>query len=299
MKTEKSILTAFILNLGFSIFELLGGFFTGSIAILSDSVHDLGDALSIGISYLLEKKSKKSPDEVYTYGYGRFSVLGGFITTVILVFGSVIVLINAVARIFNPVELNYNGMIFFALVGVVVNSVAAYVTLGGESLNKKAVNLHMLEDVLGWITVLIGAIIMRFTDVPIIDPLMSAVISIFITVRASGNLKKVGEIFLEKCPDKVNVAALRESLFEIDGVSDVHHIHIRSFDGHSVYFTAHIEAEEYSFELKEKIRHRLKEKGIAHATLEFEERGEKCGYRQCYTEKVSDCGCSHGHHHRH
>ena len=164
MKTEKNILIAFILNFAFSIFEFLGGIFTNSVAILSDAIHDIGDALSIGISYFLEKKSKKEPDEKYTYGYARYSVLGATITTAILMVGSVLVIINAIDRILNPVEINYNGMIIFAIFGVIVNFLAAYFTKEGNSINQRSVNLHMIEDVLGWIVVLIGALIMRFTD---------------------------------------------------------------------------------------------------------------------------------------
>lgn len=149
MKTEKNILIAFILNLAFSLFEFVGGLFTGSVAIISDAVHDLGDAASIGISYFLEKKSKKQPDEEYTYGYARYSVIGSVITTLILLFGSALVIYNAASRIISPAEINYDGMIIFAVVGVCVNLGAALFTHGGDSLNQKAVNLHMLEDVLG------------------------------------------------------------------------------------------------------------------------------------------------------
>ncbi|MBR2499832.1 MAG: cation transporter, partial [Clostridia bacterium] len=144
MKTEKNILIAFILNLLFSVFEFVGGIITGSVAIISDAVHDTGDALSIGISYFLEKKSKKQPDKVYTYGYQRFSVMGSLITTVILLFGSIAVIYNAIVRLFNPVEINYSGMIVFAIIGVLVNFIAAYFTKEGDSLNQKAVNLHMI-----------------------------------------------------------------------------------------------------------------------------------------------------------
>ena len=150
MKTERNILIAFILNFAFSIFEFIGGAITGSVAIVSDAVHDIGDAMSIGASYFLEKKSKKQPDETYTYGYARYSVMGGVITTFVLIFGSVAVIYNAILRIVNPVEINYDGMIVFAVVGVVVNLAAAYFTREGDSINQKAVNLHMLEDVLGW-----------------------------------------------------------------------------------------------------------------------------------------------------
>ena len=158
-KTERNILIAFILNITFSIFEFVGGIFTNSAAILSDSIHDLGDAASIGISYFMEKKSKKQADNKYTYGYVRYSVLGGVITTSILLVGSVLVILNAVDRIINPVEVNYQGMIIFGVVGVVLNTIAALVTRKGDSINQKAVNLHMLEDVLGWVVVLVGAIV--------------------------------------------------------------------------------------------------------------------------------------------
>ena len=133
MKTEKNILIAFILNLVFSIFEFIGGAITNSIAIMSDSIHDMGDAMSIGISYFLEKKSMKKPDDKYTYGYVRYSVIGSTITTIILILGSLFVIYNAIKRIINPVEINYDGMIIFAVVGVVVNFLAAYYTKDGDS----------------------------------------------------------------------------------------------------------------------------------------------------------------------
>ena len=168
MKTEKNILIAFLLNLLFSIIEMIGGIFTNSIAIISDSIHDFGDALTIGISYFLERKSKKKPDELHTYGYIRYSVLGSIITTAILLSGSIFVIYNAIIRLINPVDIKYNGMIILAIIGVVTNSIASYVTKEGDSLNQKSVNLHMLEDVLGWVIVLIGAIIMKFIITPII-----------------------------------------------------------------------------------------------------------------------------------
>ena len=115
MKTEKNILIAFLLNISFSILEFIGGVFSNSVAIMSDAIHDLGDATSIGVSYFLERKSKKGPDEKYTYGYIRYSVMGSLITTVILLVGSLIVIFNSIKRIINPVEVNYNGMLIFAI----------------------------------------------------------------------------------------------------------------------------------------------------------------------------------------
>ena len=156
MKAEKKIFVAFILNLMFSIFEFIGGIFTGSVAIISDAVHDLGDAASIGVAFFLEKKSKKQPDEKYTYGYSRYSVVGSLFTTLILLLGSILVVYNSVLRIITPNEVYYDGMIIFAVIGISVNLTAALVTRNGASLNQKAVNLHILEDVLGWVVVLVG-----------------------------------------------------------------------------------------------------------------------------------------------
>lgn len=295
-KTEKNILIAFLLNLAFSVFEFVGGIITGSVAIISDSIHDLGDALSIGISFFLEKKSNKKPDESHTYGYLRYSVLGSVITTVILLFGSLAVIYNAILRIISPTEINYNGMIIFAVVGAVVNFAAAYFTKDGESLNQKAVNLHMLEDVLGWVVVLLGAVIMRFTDISIIDPLMSIGVSAFILINAVKNLREVLHIFLEKTPDGIDITELKEHLTEIEGVLDVHHIHIRSIDGQNNYITLHVVAKGDAHEIKHKIREELSEHGISHTTIELESEDEHCHEKECHIEhKVSD----HHHHHHH
>lgn len=295
MKTQKNILIAFILNLSFSIFEFFGGIFTKSVAILSDSIHDLGDALSIGISYFLERKSKKRADKKYTYGYIRYSVLGGVITTTILVIGSILVIINAIQRFINPVDINYNGMIIFAVVGVVLNFLAAYVTREGDSINQKSVNLHMLEDVWGWIVVLIGAIIMNFTDIKIIDPIMSIGVALFILISALKNLKKVLDLFLEKTPDDVDIDELKEHLLKIKDVEDIHHIHVWSIDGFNNYATMHIVTKSQDIKnVKKEIRKELAEHNICHAILETED--EVCDDVECNTEFHNE---EHHHHHHH
>lgn len=295
MKSEKNIFIAFILNLAFSVFEFIGGIFTGSVAIVSDAIHDFGDAAGIGISYFLEKKSKKQPDEKHTYGYARYSVIGSLITTFILLFGSATVIYNAINRLINPSEINYNGMIIFAVVGVCVNFCAAYFTRDGDSLNQKAVNLHMLEDVLGWTVVLIGAIIMRFTDWSFIDPVMSVGVSLFIFINAVRNLKEAIDLFLEKTPHGIDIKEIAEHISEIDGVIGVHHIHIWSMDGQSNYATMHVVTNSDSHKIKETIREELLEHGINHATLELETEDERCHEEKCSVEyKISS-----GHHHHH
>lgn len=295
MKTQRNILIAFLLNLTFAIFEFVGGIFTNSVAIMSDAVHDLGDALSIGTSYFLEKKSKKKPDATHTYGYKRYSVLGGLITTLILLVGSAFVIANAVKRLVNPVEINYNSMLIFAVIGVAVNLLGALFTHKGDSINQKAVNLHMLEDVLGWIVVLIGAVIMKFTDITVIDPLMSIGVALFIIMNAMKNLKKMLDLFLLKTPSGISVDDVEKSVMEIDSVADVHHIHLFSIDSFDVYATMHIVTDGDFEEVKHKIKHKLKDMKISHITLEMENTSECCSEKLC----VVSPSCSHHHHHHH
>ena len=295
MKTEKNILLAFLLNLAFSIFEFFGGIFTHSVAILSDAIHDIGDAISIGIAFFLEKVSKKEADEKHTYGYARYSILGSFITTIVLLFGSILVIYNALKRIVNPVEINYDGMILFAVVGVCVNFLAAFLTRKGNSLNQKAVNLHMLEDVLGWLVVLVGSIVMRFTDFYILDPLMSIGVALFILINAMKNFKEVGDLFLEKTPNAVEVKDIAEHLCEIEDVVEVHHIHVWSLDGHNHCATLHVVINGNGHTIKEKVREELQEHGILHATIELEVVGEPCHEEVCRIKTSS----SPTHHHHH
>lgn len=292
-KVERNILIAFILNISFSVFEFFGGIFTNSVAILSDCIHDFGDALSIGISYIMERKSKKNANNKFTYGYIRYSVLGGVITTVILIVGSILVIISAIKRLFNPANINYNGMIVFAIIGIVLNIIAAYVTREGNSINQKSVNLHMLEDVLGWLVVLVGAIIMNFTDISIIDSVMSIGVALFILINALKNLRQVLDLFLEKTPQGIDIDELKNHLLKIDGVEDIHHIHVWSIDGYNNYATMHIVTKAKNVkELKHMIREELEEYSICHVILETED--ELCDDKECHVELN---GNVHHHHH--
>jgi cobalt-zinc-cadmium efflux system protein len=296
MKSEKNILIAFLLNLFFSVFELIGGIFTNSIAIISDAIHDFGDSISIGVSYLLEKKSKKKPDNKYTFGYTRYSVLGAIITNTILIIGSTLVIYNAIIRIINPLEINHNGMIIFAIVGAVVNFIAAHATKEGDSLNQKAVNLHMLEDVLGWIAVLIGAIVIKLTNLTIIDPILSIIVAIYILIHAIKSYKKIFNLFLEKTPEDIEIDEIKEHLLKIKEVDGVHHIHIWSMDGINNYATMHIVTETKKIkELKQSIKEELNEHGISHSTIEIERKDECCEDEECHIKEHT----SHAHHHHH
>ena len=298
MKTEKNILIAFLLNLSFSIFELFGGLFTNSVAIISDAVHDLGDSFSIGLSYFLEKKSKRKPDEKFTYGYMRYSVLGAIITNTILVTGSVLVIYNAFLRIINPVDINYNGMIIFAVFGVVVNFLAAYFTKDGDSLNQKAVNLHMMEDVLGWVVVLVGALVIKVTEINMIDSILSIGVAVYIFIHALTSFKDIVDLFLTKVPSGVNVNELSKHILEIEEVEDVHHVHVWSMDGVNNYATMHVVSNTKNIsKLKRNIREELEEHGINHVTIEVDDDKDSCSDKECEVKHSNHSHHSHHHHH--
>lgn len=297
MTTDKNILLAFVMNLGFSIFEFIGGAATGSVAIVSDAVHDMGDAISIGLSYILERKSRKAPDDKYSYGYARYSVIGGAITTVILLCGSVAVIAGAVNRLMHPADLNYNGMIILAIIGAVINFVAAWVTHRGDSVNQRAVNLHMLEDVLGWVVVLLGAIVMHFTDWVIIDPIMSIAVAVFIFISAVKNLNFILGLFLEKVPSDVDIDKMCSALAALTGVQSVHHVHVWSMDGQSNYATMHVVATSRAAKrsVKEVVRHLLADEfNINHVTMELEEVRDQCDSQVC-RPKTGGVGGGHKH----
>lgn len=296
MSSQRNILIAFILNLSFSILEFVGGAWSGSVAIMSDAVHDLGDAVSIGVAYGLERRSRKAPDKYYSFGYLRASVLGSVITNSILLAGSVFVVYHAVHRLLNPKPIHYDGMLIFAVIGLVVNAIAAYVTREGDSMNQKAVNLHMMEDVLGWLVVLVGAIVIRFTNWLFIDSLLSIGVAIFILVHAGRNMKEILDLFMVRVPSGIDLDALRSQLLTMQGVEDIHHMHVWSLDGQRHYATMHVVCRSNDPTLKQALRDELKAHGIVHTTLEFEHPDDACVDPQC---SVPVLDTSHHHHHHH
>ena len=296
MKTAGKILVAFTLNLAFSVFEFVGGAITGSIAIISDAIHDMGDAFSIGVSFALEKLSHKKADKKYTYGYYRYSLLGSALQSAILLCGSLVVAYNAVMRFVFPRPIDYNGMMLIAVIGFLVNFLAAWFTSGEGSLNQRAINLHMLEDVLGWAIVLIGAVVMRFTDWWFLDPALSLALAVFIGFHALKNLKAVGDVFLEKTPEGIDPEEITHHLTEIPGVESIHHLHIWSMDGYRHSATLHaVVSGEYG-PAKQAIKEELAEHGITHVTVELESPHEHCEDTCC---KPAVHTHHHHHHHHH
>src|SRR5687767_14423753 len=185
----KNIVIAFWLNTAFAVLEIAGGFYTNSVAILSDAVHDLGDSLSLGLAYYFHKKSRQQKDERFNYGYRRFSLLGAFINSLILIISSVFIIRESVFRFFEPEQPDARGMVVFALIGIVVNGYALFRLKKGDSINEKVVALHFMEDVLGWCAVLAGSIVMLFVEVPVLDPILSLLIASYILFNVYKNLR--------------------------------------------------------------------------------------------------------------
>ena len=282
----KNIKVAFFLNLFFTLLEIAGGFFTNSMAILSDAVHDLGDSLSLGLAWYFQKVSSKGSDKSYSYGYKRFSLLGAIINSIVLIVGSIFILSAAIPRIFHPEKTQAAGMFFLAIIGVLINGVAFLRLKKGSSLNAKVVSLHFLEDVLGWVSILVGAVIMYFFNVPVIDPILSVGIAFFVLFNVYKNIRQTLHIILQGIPDNVDTDEIVQQLQEFKGIEDIHDLHVWSVDGNYNILTVHVvlntllEKDKIT-ELKGRIRNSLKQKGIQHATIEFETTEERCDFEVC------------------
>lgn len=284
-----NIKVAFFLNLSFTVLELIGGFWINSVAVLSDAMHDLGDSLSLGLAWYFENVSKKKSDANFTFGYKRFSLLGAVINSVILLVGSIIILSEAIPRIWNPEPVNAAGMIGFAILGIVVNGAAVLRLKSGESINEKVVRLHLLEDVLGWIAVLIGGVILYFFDWPVVDPLLSLGITVFVLYNVVRNLRQSIKILLQGTPAHINTAEVQARLEALPEVSSVHDLHIWTMDGTYNIMSMHAVVPDttspvQSGPLKQTIRKTMADMGISHVTIELELPGETCSFEGCEPE---------------
>ncbi|MFT5890254.1 MAG: cobalt-zinc-cadmium efflux system protein [Dokdonia sp.] len=276
-----NIKVAFFINLLFTIIEIIGGVMTNSIAILSDAVHDLGDSLSLGLAWYFQNYSKRKRSPSFSYGYGRFSLLGAIINSIVLVVGSIFIFIEAIPRLIHPQQPETQGMMILAVLGVVFNGAAVLRLKKGTSVNERVVSLHLLEDVLGWVAVLIGSIIMHFFDIPIIDPILSLGIALFILVNVYKNLKEAIQIVMQGVPDDTDVKEVEHRLISYPEIKEIHDIHVWSMDGEYNIMTAHVVVHHKGSlkelePLKKKIRQDLEELHIEHVTLEFEVVEENC-----------------------
>ncbi|HOW52006.1 MAG TPA: cation diffusion facilitator family transporter [bacterium] len=272
---------AFLLNFSFALIEVAGGLLTNSIAILSDALHDLGDSLALALAWYLQKVSDRGRDRRYTYGYRRFSLLGAVVGSAILVVGSVVIVFAAIPRLITPQPTVTLGMLALAVLGIVVNGAAVLRLKKGSSQNAKVVALHLLEDVLGWGAVLVGALIMHFTGWYWIDPLLSLGIAAFIFVTALGALRSSAKILLQGIPDGVDLAAIEERLATVAGVASFHDLHLWSLDGEHTILTVHLVLDdpvtpEISCRVKREANAAMNDLGIRHCTIEIEGSNESC-----------------------
>jgi cobalt-zinc-cadmium efflux system protein len=284
---SKNLTFAFWANTLFAIFELFGGLYTNSVAILSDALHDFGDSLSIGLAFYFQKKSLKKRDASFSYGYKRFSLLGAFINSVVLITGSVFIIVEAVERLANPEPVNATGMIILALVGVGVNAVALLKLKKGNSINERVIALHFLEDVLGWVAVLIGSVVMLFFDVPILDPILSLAIAIFILFNVFKNLRHFFGIILQGIPQNIDVTEIRNKVRSLPAIKDIHDVHAWSMDGDYNVMTIHLVLKQSTqpneiITIKKEVRHLLEDLNIQHITIETEyENDDSCTLENC------------------
>ncbi len=280
-ESQSRIGWAFFLNLGFTVIEFVGGVLTNSTAIMADAVHDLGDSLSIGLAWVLARLSGREASESFTYGYRRFSLLGSLINGLILVAGSIWVMAHAIPRLFEPEMPVTEGMFALAIFGIAVNGFAAYKLSHGKTLNERVLNWHLLEDVLGWMAVLVVSVVLMFADWPILDPLLSIGFTLFILANVVRTLWQTVRLFLQGTPSENVRQTIEQALRRLPGVINVHHLHFWSLDGEHHVLTAHVVVEkvcdiEQMRETKERISSTLARYELAHTTVEVELAGEPC-----------------------
>lgn len=273
--TTSNIRLAFILNLSFALLEIIGGIWTNSLAITSDAIHDLGDSISLAIAWYMERYSNKEGDQRFSYGYKRFSLLGALINTIILIAGSFYILSEAIPRLLNPEQTNAKGMVVFALVGIFVNGIAVLRLRSSQSMNAQVVAWHLLEDVFGWIAVLVISIILLFAKIYILDPIFSIIITLYILYNVFRNLKRTLALFLQAVPDNLNIQEIEKILLTVNHVKSTHHTHVWSLDGEHHVLSSHVVLDDEVsksdlISIREEIKQKIRGINLTHSTIEME-----------------------------
>ena len=302
MKTKHAVWIAFFLNLSYAIVEFIAGGIFGSSAVLADSVHDLGDAIAIGISAFLESISNREEDSHYTLGYKRFSLLGAMVTAVILMTGSVLVILENITKLFHPQPVNDEGILWLGIIAVSINVLASLVIRKGQTKNESILSLHFLEDTLGWVAVILMAIVLRFTDWYILDPLLSLAISIFILSKAIPRFWSTLRIFLDAVPEGVDIKQVKNDLEQLDNVASINQLNLWTMDGLEKNAIVHVclKRMEQMEVCKEAIRASLKERGFQNVTIEVDEDlATHCAHKRNIEELEASQSHGHDHHHHH
>jgi cobalt-zinc-cadmium efflux system protein len=208
------------------------------------------------------------------------------VNSLVLIIGSIIILYNAILRFLSPQWVHVKGMLLFALLGIAVNGLAVWRLRKGKSMNEKVVGWHLLEDVLGWVGVLLISVVMLFNELPILDPLFSIVFTLYILWNVFKNLKQTLMIFLQSTPGDIEIEKIEKKIGGLLDVRGVHDTHVWTMDGEYHILTAHIVVEsglpkEKVVLLKQQIREVVHRFDIEHATLEIEREGEDCILKDC------------------
>ena len=300
MKTKHAVWLAFFLNLSYAIVEFIAGGLFGSSAVLADSVHDMGDAIAIGVSAFLETISNREEDSHYTLGYKRFSLLGAMVTAVILMTGSVLVILGNITKLFHPQAVNDEGILWLGIIAISVNVIASLVVRKGKTKNESILSLHFLEDTLGWVAVILMAIVLRFTDWYILDPLLSLVISIFILSKAIPRFWSTLKIFLDAVPEGVDIKQVKSDLEQLDHVASLNQLNLWTMDGLEKNAIVHVclKKVEHMEVCKEAIRAMLKDYGFQNITIEVD---ADLATHQAHKRNMEELEASqsHGHDHHH
>lgn len=265
---------AFFLNVVFAIIEIIGGVLTNSIAIIADAVHDFGDSLSLGMSWFFERYSHKSRNEKFPYGYRRFSLLGALINAVVLIVGTIYVLTEIFARFSEPAVVQAEGMFFLAILGILINGLAVFRMRQNTSLNSRMVVLHLFEDVLGWVAVLVASIIIYFTGWHFVDSWLSLIIALWVLYNAGKGLIRVMRILLQASPPGFDYDSVIAELNKNEAIDSVHELRVWSLDGERHIASLHIvlapNRDVNVANLREQVRSTLKTWNIMYVTIQIE-----------------------------
>lgn len=284
--STKPLLGAFVLNLSFTLIEIVGSVLTGSVAILADAAHDLGDTLSLGFGLWLERYSKKAADREFSYGYRRFSLLSALVSGAAMLVAAVFVFIEVVHRFSaaTPRVPDAKGMLVLAVLGVAFNGYAFFKMGKARTQNEKMLRWHLFEDAAGWVAVLLGAFIISLTGWVWVDPALALGIGAYVFYNVVKNLRQTARLFLQARPDDFNESEFRRRLMELPGIEGIHDLHVWSLDGHQNILSLHLVLSREAFSLASHVKRKVAE--IAHLqsasgahyhlTIETEIKDEDC-----------------------
>ncbi|MGE3063544.1 MAG: cation diffusion facilitator family transporter [bacterium] len=270
------LLMVILLNAIITIVEIIGGIISGSLALLSDSLHNFSDTVSIVLSYFALKISHKNKSIKKTYGYKRAEVLVAFVNSSVLMALSFFLIFEAYKRFKNPQHIETGLMIFVAAVGLIANFISVFLLKkdSKESMNIKSSYLHLLSDTISSVGVILGGLAMMFFNVKWIDPLITFLISVYIIKETWTIIKQSVDILMQSSAD-LDYDDIKLKIENIEGVKNIHHVHTWMSNENTLYFEAHIEIDDMLIskadKIVETIEHLLKEDfKVSHTTIQIE-----------------------------